>query len=214
MKTILLFLVSLFLLNTVYATSSRTATATVDGVSYKAILNGDNSLSIKNGDKTVFYTKRADLYITFESFAKLEFEDFNGDGYADLVVSYLSNVPGKQDLILYNKHTKKFELINGFADYPSSVHIPNTAFYYSYHRSGCADLDWDSDLYKIVNYKIIPTGNIAGRQCENSGEKLGIFINKVTGKKQHLIKTYPIDALKGDQSNFIDQYWKANYRSF
>jgi hypothetical protein len=214
MKTILLFFITLFLFHTIYAASPRTAAAMVDGVSYKAILNGDNSLSIKAGNKTVFYAKRADLYVTFESFQKLEFEDFNGDGYADLIVSYFSNVPGKQDLILYNKHTKKFVLVNGFPDYPSSVHIAPTAFYYSYHRSGCADLDWDSDLYKIANYKIIPAGNIAGRQCENSGEKLGIFINKVTGKKQHLIKKYTPDALNGDKSNFIDQYWKANYSRF
>jgi hypothetical protein len=107
-------------------------TANIDGVTYKAILYGDQSISIKAGDKTVLHIKRADLYLTFEPLARFEFKDVNGDGYPDLVIEYKSTVPGKSDLVLYDKHSKKFVQVSGFPGYPASTRIPNTSTYYSY----------------------------------------------------------------------------------
>jgi len=194
-----------------------TASANINGVSYKAILYGDQSISIKAGDKTVLHIKRADLYLTFEPFAGLQFKDFNGDGYPDLVINYKSSIPGRSDLILYDKRSKKFIQVTGFSNYPVSTKIPNTSFYYSYQNSGCADMDWDSNIYKIVKYKIVPLGSIAGRGCESEKEALGISIFKRNGKKEHLIKKLPITELskyKGDKLSLIDQYWKLNYTRF
>ena len=199
------------------ASAQSTATANVDGVNYKAILYGDQSISIKDGTKTVFRARRADLYLTFEPFFKMEFKDFNGDGYPDLLVEYRSNVPGKCDLMLYDKLTKKFVQVNGFPEYPTSEKIVNTPFFYSYRKSGCADLDWNSDLYKIINFKIVVAANMEGRGCENSGEALGIYLYKLVGKKQHLANKLPITELntyKGNKQEFIDNYWKANYSKF
>jgi hypothetical protein len=192
--------------------ANRTASTVIDGVTYKATLNGDESLSIREGTKTVYYIKRADLYITFEKFAGLEFKDFNGDGSPDLIISYNSNIPAVKDLILYDKRTKKFVQVTNFSNYPASVRIPNTGFYYSYHPSGCADMDWDSDLYKITKYKIIPLGTISGKGCESSHEKLGIFIYKMLKKKERLIKTIPITALSQYNNNkqtFINNFWSG-----
>ncbi len=205
-------LVSLFALFESFsaAAANRTASADIGGVTYKATLNGDESLSIRANNKTVCYIKRADLYVTFEKFAGLEFKDFNGDGIPDLIISYHSNIQGVEDLILYDKRTKKFVQIANFSNYPASVRILNSSFYYSYHSSGCADMDWDTDLYKIINSKIIPFGTISGKGCESSHEKLGIFIYKMRGKKERLIKTMPITALthyNNNKQTFISEYW-------
>ena len=203
--------------NTLCAAAPRVATAMVDGVSYKAILNGDNSLSIKNGTKTVLYIKRADLYVTFEKFQQLNFADFNGDGYADLIIEYKSTVPGRCDLVIYNKGSKKFELVQQFTDYPEAHHIANTPFYYSYHVSGCAGLDWDSDLFKITDAKVVRTGNIAGKGCQNSGEKLGLFVHSIKGKSEHLLEELSLNAVspyKFARYGFIAHYWMVNYGKF
>ncbi len=217
MKSILIILTTVLILSGTAQCSfaQRTASAKVDGVNYKAILYGDQSLSIKDSTKTVLHVKRADLYLTFEPFAALAFKDVNGDGYPDLLISYHSNVSGKQDLILYDKHSHKFEQIVNFPEYPMSEEIPGTNFFYSYHTGGCSDADWDSDLFKIENGKIIPVATMAGRGCENSKEKRGIFISKLNGRKQTAFKDYGADELAKYNSqtrfNFISAYWKANY---
>jgi hypothetical protein len=214
---ILLALFVLISFNGYKAAAQNVHTAIIDGTVYKAILYGDQSLSIKTGNKTVFHAKRADLYLTFEPLAHFTFTDFNGDGYPDLVLQYRSNVPGRNDLILYERRLKKFIQVQGFSNYPEAKRLTNTSFYYGYHASGCADLDWDSDLFKIENDKIIAVGNISGRLCESSSEPKGIFINKKTGKKLHQLKTLPgnsLNAFNGDKMQFIDHYWAANYKSF
>lgn len=214
---ILLALFVLLLFNGYKASAQNVHTAIIDGTVYKAILYGDQSLSIKTGNKTVFHAKRADLYLTFEPLAHFTFTDFNGDGYPDLVLQYFSNVPGRSDLILYDRRLKKFIQVQGFSNYPEAKRIANSDSFYSYHRSGCADLDWDSDLFKIENDKIIAVGNISGRLCESSSEPKGIFISKKTGKKLHQLKTLPgnsLNAFNGNKMQFIDHYWTANYKSF
>lgn len=217
MKLVLISIIAVLALN--YPVKSyagpRTASATFDGTAYNATLNGDESLSIRAVKKTVTYIKRADLYVIFEKFASLEFKDINGDGYPDLVVHYKSNIPNVTDAALYDKRSKKFVLITGYPNYPASERILNSNFYYSYHTGGCADMDWDSDLYKIVKYKIIPLGTISGKGCESSSEKLGIYIYKMRHKKENLIKSLPItDLAKGGKEAFIKAYWGGKYRDF
>gem|GEM_PF-5245252 len=34
---------------------------------------------------------------------------------------------------------------------PPPQRINGTHYFYSYHKSGCADMDWDSDLFYIHN---------------------------------------------------------------
>lgn len=143
-----------------------------------------------------------------------EFKDFNGDGFLDIIVHYLTNVPGIYDLALFDQKTEKFKLVQNFDAFPSPEKIKNSNYYYSYHRSGCADANWDSDLFKIVNYKAIRLGNIQGLGCERE-EKNGIFIHKV--KKEELIQ---IEEYKrepnyyNDKWDFIKNYWTKNYRKF
>ena len=143
-----------------------------------------------------------------------EFKDFNRDGFLDIIVHYITNVPGIYDLALFDQKTEKFKLVQNFDAFPSPEKIKNSNYYYSYHRSGCADANWDSDLFKIENYKAIRLGNIQGLGCE-SEEKNGIFIHLV--KKEELIQ---IEKYKrepnyyNDKWDFIKNYWTKNYRKF
>ncbi|HEY2583841.1 MAG TPA: hypothetical protein VGI43_18675 [Mucilaginibacter sp.] len=192
-------------------------TAKVDGVTYHAVLNDDESISIKTSiGKTVLHLRKNELHLDYEAFGKFEFVDFNGDGYKDLYIEYLSNIPDRGDLILYDKRSKSFIKVKDFPDYPESIRIPNTNVYYSYHRSGCADSDWDSDLYKITNYKIVKIGNISGRDCGDD-EKQGVFIYKINGHNERMVETRSIQALNGFKDTkwgFLAIYWKNNYKKF
>ena len=190
-------------------------TAIVDGVFYKAVVNNDQSVSIKlNSGKEVFHIDSKDL--DSEEFAKLEFSDFNGDGYKDLLIRYRSNVPDISDLILFNKNTRRFVKVKDFEDYPDPKRIPNTSLYYSYHRSGCSDNNWDSDLFKIIDFHVVKLGNISANACDDEAPK-GIFIYKINRSSEKLIKKLSIQAPDGYNDTkwgFIAHYWKSNYKKF
>ncbi|NVM62679.1 hypothetical protein FHW88_000955 [Mucilaginibacter sp. SG538B] len=217
MKAFLIVLVLLIGTNCLFAQEDtyQTVTARVDDVLYKAIYkSSDRSISIlKPNGKTMLHLNSGDCYE--EGFSSFKFVDFNGDGYKDLFIEHMSNVAGRCDLLLYDKLKKKFVLIKDFPDYPVPERLKNTNLYYSYHRSGCADSNWDSDLFKIINNKIIKIGNISGLDCGD--KEIGVFITKVRGAKEQLIKKYPISEIgkyKNYKWGFIEQYWKRNYRKF
>ena len=103
-------------------------------------------------------------------------------------------------------------------DYPQAIRIPGINLYYSYHRSGCADQNWDSDLYKIVDFKIIKIGNINAQMCVDPQDIAGINIYKLRGTKKHLVKknisiTTPLKFVD-TKWGFIAYYWKHNYKKF
>jgi hypothetical protein len=217
MKILLIAVAFLICPNYLFAQEDtyETTSAKIDGVRYKAIYkSSDWSISILKADgKTVLHLKNTDYYD--EGFFSFKFVDFNGDGYKDLFIEHMSNVPTRCDLLLYDKRTKKFVLVKDFPDYPAPEKLKGTDLYYCYHRSGCADSNWDSDLFKIINNKIIKIGNISGLDCGD--KETGVFISKIQGSKEQLIKKYPISEIgkyKNYKWGFIEQYWKRNYRKF
>ncbi|MGY0041238.1 XAC2610-related protein [Pedobacter sp. NJ-S-72] len=118
---------------------------------YKAIFTVNETSSIPY---SALYILNSNGLIIFQDstnneFSSFKFIDFNGDGYKDLLISYATNVPGIQDLILFNPKNNKFRKVTGFTGFPASQRIKGTNYYYSYHRSGCADMYWDSDLYEL-----------------------------------------------------------------
>lgn len=144
-----------------------------------------------------------------------EFRDFNKDGYEDLYIGYNSNVPGVEDLALYNVKTKSFDLIDDLKLFPASIKIEGTDYYYSYHRSGCADMNWDSDLFYIEDNKTIKIGNIEGIGCDD--EKPKVSISSIKGDSVLLIETLAIDTIysyKDFKWGFIKEYWSRNYKGF
>ena len=181
----------------------------IDGRKYKAIYKTDEFFYIIDSqDKIVF--KRKDYYKFYE------FSDFDNDGNNDILFSYLGNVP-RMDLILYDKKSKNFKAVENFRDYPEPTKIADTKYYYSYHRSGCADRNWDSDLFFIEDFKTYKLGTISGRECEGSAEKEGLYIFIIKENKETLLETKDINEIhkfQNDKWDFINDYWIKNYKRF
>ena len=216
---ILLTVLPGFTLSRVYAqtdSSIRMVIATrINNCVYRAILDTNNNIFIeRDAERAVQKIKNSEL--EGEGIAAIEFTDVNADGYKDLVITYNSNVPDRRDLFLFDKQRDGFHHIKDYPDYPGPVKLAQTHLYYSYHRSGCADSDWDSDLFEIVNYKIVKLGNISGQGCGRD-EPLGIFIYKIAGHSEKLVKRLPLSETgryKNGKWGFIAYYWKKNYKNF
>ena len=125
----------------------------------------------------------------------------------------MSNIP-RSEILIYKPELKKFIEILNFSNFPSATKIEETNYYYSYHKSGCADSNWDSDLFYIKENRAVKIGNISGLGCTSNSET-GIFIYKISNNKKALIKKilrkpgyYP------DKWDFIKKYWTKNYQSF
>lgn len=145
-----------------------------------------------------------------------ELKDFDGDGNKDIFLDKGGNTPEWYDLLLFVSHNQ-YRLIEDFDKFPSPLPVTGTRYYYSYHKSGCADRNWDSDLFYIQSYKAVRIGNISGNECNNSGIKDGVYINKIKGEKKTLIKTFAVSILanfKNHKWDFIEHYWTTNFTQF
>jgi len=185
-------------------------TTEILGVTYFAYyLNTENFIIVNQYNDTVFAD--SELYPAFE------FEDFDQDGFDDIIVHYNLNTPSVQDLILFDVTSKTFRKVKDFSSYPEPIKIRNTNYYYSYHKSGCADMNWDSDLFYIKDFKTFRIGNISGRQCNDRDVKNGIYIHKVQGDIETIYTTLPVEILgkyKDYKWGFIKEYWTLNYTKF
>jgi len=113
--------------------------------------------------------------------------------------------------MMYNPKIKKFQFIEKFFNFPNATYIDKTNRYYSYHRSGCADMLWDSDLFYIEDNKAIQLGNIHGDECGLNT----ISITKNDKQKDiKVISTKILDGYKDGKFGFIDNYWKEHYQEF
>jgi hypothetical protein len=193
-------------------------TATVMGEKYKAVYKTDEFLYI-------YDSKSKLVYVGNPYYPDIEFIDFNNDGNKDVMIHYPSgNVSGVSDLILFDSNTKLFKRVHSLTSYPDPKPICGTKYYYSYHRSGCADMNWDSDLFYIEefnknnfhDYITKRIGSISGRECIDSDLMPGIYIYKLKNG-QFLINTMSVDTLKtynDNKWNFIQNYWIKNYHIF
>jgi hypothetical protein len=167
-------------------------------------------LSIK-GDTLI---KSEDYY--FEA----EFLDINEDGYKDIQISLFTNNPNDRENYLFDKKHNSFKLIENCERYIQK--IKGTNFYYSYNRTGCSDMNWESYLSKIENYKLVNYGYIYGQGCDyeiKSNPKI-IEIYKVLNSdtdEKVLIKKLPYQKYIKEFSekwDFIKIYWTTNYNAF
>ena len=182
-------------------------TTTISSEQYKAFVTADYKMYVVNskGD-TVF--KKPDSYVDFV------FTDFNTDGFNDILIHRISNVPGIQELILFDSVKKCFIIVKGFERFPDPKSIQGTKYFFSYHRSGCADNFWDSDLFSIDNFETHLLGNISGNECEGN---IGIVVSKIVENKKKVFETFKVDTLESYNDRkweFISDYWKNNYLKF
>ncbi|MFD0765360.1 hypothetical protein ACFQZI_10895 [Mucilaginibacter lutimaris] len=165
----------------------------------------------------VFDSKNDTVFVDSSYNSGAKFIDFNKDGYQDIWITRSENVPGVRGLLLYDKAVKTFKEVVGFDAFPAPEPIPGTKYYYSYHRSGCADMNWSSDLFYIDNFKPVKIGTINGYECGDDGIKDGVYIYKKRGENETLIRRLPIktiDNYKEYKWGFIKSYWYRNYKLF
>lgn len=171
-----------------------------------------------NDDKLYVFRNRTDTVLTLtDYFTRIEFDDFNGDGFDDLRLGFMSNTPGIQDLYLFDKTRQIFRMVEGFNNFPDPNRITGTKFYYSYHKSGCADMNWGSELFYLEKFHAKAIGKIDGYQCRESDKYFGLYIYKSKGVKFELIETLPIDTIwtyKDSKWGFIKDYWSKSYKKF
>jgi hypothetical protein len=157
--------------------------------------------------------------IDADGLSNLEFPDFDKDGYRDIMLTYMGN-NFSYDLYLFDKTNNAFRFVEGFDRFPYPQQLKtNSKYYFSYHRAGCADNNWVSDLFLIENFRTIHLGKIYGKGCDADIEEepQSIEIYKIidnTEDKPVLIakipylKNIPVFMGKWD---FIKRYWEKNY---
>jgi hypothetical protein len=153
-------------------------------------------------------------------YSNVEFIDINADGYKDIRAFVVSNTPNQCENYLFNKEKMAFQLLLN-CDLNIRL-IRGTNYYYSYNRAGCADLNWESYLSRIENFKLVPVGYIYGQGCdfevkENPQEILIYKITNPFAETKILVRKLPYTKYIptfGDKWNFIASYWQKNWRTF
>ena len=152
----------------------------------------------------------------------IDFIDLNKDKNLDILTSYIGN-NGIYFLYLFDPASNTFKNLDGFEKYPDAVQLKtNGKYYYSYHRAGCADANWVSDLFTIKDFKTIQIGHIYGQGCDSDIKEdpqvIEIYkvINDDEGKgelieKLPYLKNIPVFGAKW---NFIEKYWNKNFTKF
>lgn len=182
-----------------------------------------------NGQKVFAYCDTSDFFFVLNNvgdtlfsqsqlLSKFEFVDFNLDGRNDIYINWLSGAPDTKTLLLYDTSQKNFRLIEDFENYPAPKRILNTNLFYSYSKSGCADLNWTSSLFQIENFIIKNLGYIYTYGCDKNHDYSGVNIYKFSrNNKEILLEKRDISILdnyKDYKWGFIDKYWKDNYHLF
>jgi hypothetical protein len=152
-------------------------------------------------------------------YSDVKFIDINADGYKDIRAFVFSNTPNQCENYLYDKEKKAFRLVED-CDLDIQI-IKGTKYYYSYSRVACSDMNWESYLSKIENFKLISLGYVYGQGCDfqikENPQVIEIYkIINADKDEKVLIKKLPYKQYIpkfGDKWNFIENYWTKNYRS-
>ena len=165
------------------------------------------------------YASRIALHDTIDGvgLGNIEFPDFDNDGYPDILLTYFGNNPTYY-LYLFDPIGKLYKNISNYMSFPDAVQLKsNPKYFYSYHRAGCADMNWVSDLFRIVDFKIVQIGHMDGQGCDFKKELIQIFKVINDKEKGQLIAKLPyIKTLKNfdNKWEFIEKYWNQNVRKF
>jgi len=159
-----------------------------------------------------------DTTTIFGAAGGVDVEDFNSDGFPDLILFYLSNHP-IHDLYLFEPEKEVYIEVEGFDQVSDAKPILGKSnIYYAYQRAGCGDANWTSTLFIIQDFKVQEIGEIEAFDCEGMEENTGITAYRiVTPHKLVKVDHFPIDTIESYEDNkwgFIEDYWKTNLTKF
>lgn len=148
---------------------------------------------------------------------KAEFLDINQDGYKDIRIYVFSNTPNQCENYLFDRKLNTFRLLEN-CDLDIEK-IRGGKYYYSYNRTGCSDMNWESYLSEIKDYKLVNIGYINGLGCDadiqNNPQTIEIY--KIIKNEKTIIKKLPyMTYLTENKSKweFIKTYWTENTTMF
>jgi len=148
--------------------------------------------------------------------------DFNKDNSRDIMLTYIGNNL-TYFLYLFDPVKNAFKKVEDFDKFPDAIQLKtNPKYYYSYHRAGCADFNWVSDLFTIENFKAIHKGHIYGQGCDADikeyPQQIEIFKilnnNEMDTKRVAKLDYNKHIAVFGEKWDFIEAYWNKNYFKF
>ena len=149
-------------------------------------------------------------------YSDVKFIDINEDGYRDIRAFVFSNTPNQCDNFLFDKNKKTFRQIED-CDLDIQL-IKGTPYYFSYNRTGCSDMNWESYLGRIENFRLVQVGHIDGTGCEGEEQRwIEIYKLHPSSETETLVKKLPYDKyISGntDKWTFIKTYWSKNWRLF
>ncbi|MEO8236562.1 MAG: hypothetical protein ABI576_00540 [Flavobacterium sp.] len=136
----------------------------------------------------------------------LKFEDYNKDGMLDIRYGYNSNY-FFETIMLFNRKTKQFRKIENIdnPEYAYSKKIKNTDLYFSYSPNGCGKNNWESYLFSIEDYKVVPKGHIEYKQCAD--DEKGMYVFRIKNDEKILIEKV---GLKEADNKELENLW-INY---
>lgn len=177
--------------------------------------------TLKDNKFNCLLSMQGDTIVKSENYySRVDFLDIDEDGYMDIRVFAFSNTPNQCDNYLFDREIKTFKLIaNCYFDIQK---IRGTNFFYSYDRTGCSDMNWESYLSKIENYKLVNYGYIYGQGCDfeikDNPQVIEIYtIGDSDKDKKKLIQSLPYlkHIPKFDNKwEFIEKYWTQNFKTF
>ncbi len=222
MNKYLFLLLTVFGATTLFAHNYRTDTSFV--INEQIFRFQTNKINADQVLLTIFRNSKIIKTDTLDAdgLADLEFPDFDKDGNKDILLTYMDN-NFTYDLYLFDTTNNEFKFVDGFDRFPAAIQLKtNPKYYYSYHRAGCADMNWVSDLFYIDNFKSIHIGHIYGKGCEFQIKEnpQTIEIYQITNNKEEnrkMIEKLPyLNHIPefGDKWDFIELYWNKNYGQF
>lgn len=167
---------------------------------YHADYRSNSMLYLINKNDTLIAQKEEGL-----SPVPLKFEDYNGDGNLDIRYGYNSNYYFEM-VILFDSKTKQFRKIENIdnPEYSYSKKLKKTDLYFSYSPNGCEKNNWESYLFSIENFKVLPLGRIKYKQCVD--DEKGMYVFKINGKEKVLIDK--LDLKKVDEKE-LEKHWEG-----
>lgn len=183
---------------------------------FPLILNGE-VFDIELSGDTFCMLKRPeqDTIIKAENFySHLEVLDINKDGLEDLRIFIFSNTANQCESYLFDDSAKTYVKIqNSQLNFEK---LKSTDLYFEYDARGCADYDWESTLFTLEKYALIPIGRISGKGCLAREQKIEIYKTN-SNDKEVLLETLPYRKNIpefGDKWDFILNYWSRNHHRF